>query len=398
MPQKYSISNQNGPAVSRGHNIRDPRSIKNQEHIMEGGEFEIWHDEKPRDAYKRLFQESVNEYNARVKKSSRIDNYYKEVNNDKKRNVAYEVIMTIGNRNFKVDKETGKEILKEFVDDWQERNPNLELIGAYYHADEYDPETGILGTPHVHIDYVPVAHNCTRGPKVQNSLRAAFEEMGYYSSGPKNTAQMKWQRSEREAFEKICNKHGIQIAEKKRDERHHLDTEVYKKTKKLESLQERTGAMEEYNTAVSEKIKDAEDELDELLERLETVRSIPLTEEQVRKEKPVKNTPEGNIVEVSVEEYMRLRVAFFDMMEEKKKSEEKDDEYARLKEQYDKLSDTLKDTSDSFRQMGQIFKSYKNHVKEVDPKLNEEANKISMNEALAGSQKINHKDADIEEL
>ena len=79
MPQAYSISNQNGPAVSRGHNIRDPRSIKNQEHIKEGGEFEIWHDEKPREAYKRLFQDSVNDYNTRVKKSSRIDNYYKEV-------------------------------------------------------------------------------------------------------------------------------------------------------------------------------------------------------------------------------------------------------------------------------------------------------------------------------
>jgi hypothetical protein len=398
MPQAYSISNQNGPAVSRGHNIRDPRSIKNQEHIMEGGEFEIWHDEKPREAYKRLFQDSVNEYNTRVKKSSRIDNYYKEVSSDKKKNVAYEVIMTIGNRNFQVDKEVGKEILKEFVDDWQKRNPNLEMIGAYYHADEYDPETGIFGTPHVHIDYVPVAHNCTRGPKTQNSLRAAFEEMGYYSSGPKNTAQMKWQRSERAAFEKICNEHGISIAEKKRDERHHLDTDIYKKTKKLESLQERTGAMEEYSSAVSEKIRSMEDEIDELTERLETIRSIPLTEEQVRKEKPVKNTPDGNVVEVPVDEYMRLRVAFFDAMEEKKKREEKDDEYARLKEENEKLSGTLKETSDSFRQLGQIFKSYKNHVKEMDPKLNEEANRISMNETMQSSSRVSTKDTDIEEL
>ena len=35
-----------------------------------------------------------------------------------------------------IDEKTQREILKEFVDGWRERNPNLELIGAYYHADE----------------------------------------------------------------------------------------------------------------------------------------------------------------------------------------------------------------------------------------------------------------------
>lgn len=45
-----------------------------------------------------------------------------------------------------------KKILKDYVQDWKRRNPNLEMIGAYYHNDEQGKQ------PHVHIDYVPVAH------------------------------------------------------------------------------------------------------------------------------------------------------------------------------------------------------------------------------------------------
>ena len=80
------------------------------------------------------------------------------------------------------DEATGKKIMREFVDEWPKSNPNLELIGAYYHADEQ-------GEPHVHIDYIPVAHNYTRGLEVQNGLVKAFGEMGFVKEG-KRTAQI----------------------------------------------------------------------------------------------------------------------------------------------------------------------------------------------------------------
>lgn len=380
MPQAYTISNQNGPAVSRGHNIRDPRSIKNQDHILPNGEHETWHDEKLKDAYTRIFKDAIDDYNQTARKDRRINNYYKDICENKKKNAVYEVIMTIGNRGMKIDPNIGKDILKEFVDDWKDRNPSLEMVGAYYHADEYDPETGIFGTPHVHIDYVPVAHNCERGPKVQTSLTAAFEEMGYKGSGPKNTAQMKWQRSERDAFEKICNKHGIKVSEKQRDERHHLDTEIYKKTKKLESMQEKTNMMEEYTSAMDDKIRNLDNEYDELSERLEEIRAIPISEEKVRANSTVKSTPEGPVVEVRMDDFIQMQVALFDLQEAKKRESKKDDEIARLNEEKERLNRTLTDTTDNFRQLGFYFQDYSKHVKKKAPKLNEEATAVAIKE------------------
>lgn len=54
--------------------------------------------------------------------------------------------------------------MRKFVEEWQERNPNLELIGAYYHGDEPGAE------PHVHLDYIPVAHGYTKGIETQTGL------------------------------------------------------------------------------------------------------------------------------------------------------------------------------------------------------------------------------------
>lgn len=93
--------------------------------------------------------------------------------------------------------------MKEFVQGWKERNPNLELIGAYYHADEQ-------GSPHVHLDYIPVAHGYTRGMETQTGLVRALGEIGYQKVG-KETAQIQWERSENAELERICRAHGISV-------------------------------------------------------------------------------------------------------------------------------------------------------------------------------------------
>ena len=50
----------------------------------------------------------------------------------------------------------------KYVEGFEERNPNLKLIGAYIHMDE--------ASPHLHLDYVPVAHGYSRGLETRNSL------------------------------------------------------------------------------------------------------------------------------------------------------------------------------------------------------------------------------------
>lgn len=189
-----TISFHNGSSWSRGHNVRDKRFVKEQAHIDTSLSKNnvILMDELVRKAYDRIFGEAVAEYNAKQKRSDRrIDNYYNKIKNDKKKHIVYECIVQIGDKN-----DTGnnapleKEALKRFVEDWERRNPNLKLIGAYIHADEPD------GTVHLHIDYIPVAE-CSRGMKLQNSLDKALQQQGFKTENIHKTAQIAWQDRER---------------------------------------------------------------------------------------------------------------------------------------------------------------------------------------------------------
>lgn len=154
-----TISFHNGTTWSRGHNIRDERYVNNQEHIdLSLTEHNlILRDVPVRQAYEDIFGEAVKEYNSRQKRADRrIDNYYNKIKADKRKHLVYECIVQIGDKGDTGNTaENEKETLKRFAEDWDGRNPNLNLIGAYIHADESDR------TVHMHLDYIPVAR-CTR--------------------------------------------------------------------------------------------------------------------------------------------------------------------------------------------------------------------------------------------
>lgn len=225
-----TISTHNGSKVHREHNIRNQKVVSKEEHIDLNGSYEVWHDEKIRDAYERLFGDSVRAYNEKQSRQERkIDSYYKSVCNDAKKHPAYEMIIAVGNKENIISSELGKEIMREFVEGWSERNPNLEMIGAYYHADEQ-------GVPHVHIDYIPVAHGYSRGMETQNGLVKALEEQGFVKQG-RETAQIRWEHRENAELTAICQSKGIEVVHPKAGEKH-LDVAGYKAKKELELVSE----------------------------------------------------------------------------------------------------------------------------------------------------------------
>ncbi len=140
------------------------------------------------------------------------------------------MIVSIGNRDNAIDEQVGKQILREFVDSWKDRNPNLELIGAYYHADEE-------GVPHVHCDYVPVAHGYTRGMETQTGLVKALGEMGFEKQG-KATAQILWEHRENNTLETLCKARGLIIEHPLEENRVHLQTDAYKARQELTEVQQ----------------------------------------------------------------------------------------------------------------------------------------------------------------
>lgn len=244
----FTIATHNGSVVAREHNIRNEKVVSKESHIDLQGEHETWVDEKPREAYKRLFGGAVERYNDKQSREDRkITNYYADVCKDAKKHPVYEMIISIGNRDNMVNEQTGKAIMRDFVDGWKERNPNLELIGAYYHADEE-------GVPHVHCDYIPVAHGYSRGMDTQNGLVKALGEMGFEKQG-KATAQILWEHRENNTLETLCKARGLDIEHPLEENRQHLHTGLYKAQRALESTVDHRNDLEEQNKALESKLE-----------------------------------------------------------------------------------------------------------------------------------------------
>ena len=167
----------------REHNIRDPKYCDKQEHIVKNGHHETWIDIPPKEAYEQIFGEAFREYNGKQKKKARqFNSYWEKVKKSEVLVPVREALVTIGNveEGFP-DIEIGKQIYKAFLEDFQKHNPNLKVIGAYYHADEMrnDGKGGLIqGAPHMHLDYIPVSYKCDRGQKIQNSMNGALIEQG----------------------------------------------------------------------------------------------------------------------------------------------------------------------------------------------------------------------------
>lgn len=238
-----TISTHNGSAVSREHNIRNPKVVSKEPHIDMNGSHEVWIDEPVRKAYDRLFGEAVEAYNAKQARPERqIKSYYSDICKDSKKHPVYEMIIGIYGKNEDgspiCSAEQGKEIMRKFVEEWRERNPNLELIGAYFHADEPNAE------PHVHLDYIPVAHGYTRGLETQTGLVKALGEQGFEKKG-KATAQIQWEKRENDYLTSLCEAVGLCVEHPRQEGRQHLATQKLKlqsRINQLEKVAEREAA------------------------------------------------------------------------------------------------------------------------------------------------------------
>ena len=186
------------------------------------------------EAYDQLFRESTERYNARQKRNDRkIGDYYEHLFGVKpcntvrtaadKRKSFYEDVVQIGKREDSgygtEDFQLVADCLKEYMEGFQNRNPNFYVFNAVLHMDE--------ATPHLHIDYIPVGHY-KRGQDVQNGIAQALKEMGF---GEGKQAIARWRAAEVEVLNAICLEHSIKpIAPEKA--RGTLEVEEYKEQRR----------------------------------------------------------------------------------------------------------------------------------------------------------------------
>lgn len=168
------------------------------------------------EAYEEIFGTAVSEYNAKQKRNDRkIDDYLTKIknsgNNEKQ---FYETVVQIGKRddtgvldengNLSEAAKVAREILDEYARTFQERNPNLILFNAVLHMDE--------ATPHLHLDYISVAHGYKTGLSTRNSFTKGLQEMRIASAVSKSdTETMHWQERERAYISELCKEHEIEI-------------------------------------------------------------------------------------------------------------------------------------------------------------------------------------------
>jgi len=217
-----SITFHNGTSYSREHNRRNEKYTDSQEHIDKNRKNEniTFVDMDIKKAYEEIFGESFKEYNSKIRKDRRCNSYYEKIKNSGQKNLAYECIVQIGDiKDTGYSSEREQQVLRRFFEEWEQRNPNLKIFGAYLHNDE--------GTSHLHIDYIPVA-KFDKGMKLQNSLNKALKQQGCNGINANHTEQMEWQNKEREALAKICSEMNIEVRTIKTKSREHMNTPEYK--------------------------------------------------------------------------------------------------------------------------------------------------------------------------
>lgn len=229
----------------------------------------IYIQEPLRDAYEKCFGQALRDYNAAQKRKDRQkDDYLKEIENSgNKEKTFYENIVQVGKKtDTPVTDENGAlteeakaaiEVLDRYAKTFQERNPNLYLFNCVMHLDE--------ATPHLHIDYIPVAHGYKNGMKTRNSLTKAFQQMGFAKAvSRKQNETVAWQERERKYLTDLCWEQGIEI-EVLGVQRDNLSLPEYKAAmREMEQLEQQAAVLDKRNEALEQQKDDLVQKTSEL--------------------------------------------------------------------------------------------------------------------------------------
>lgn len=302
------------------------------------------------DAYKKCFGDSVERYNSKQKRNDRkIDDYLDQVKKSKNNEKPfYETIVQVGDKNTNpvgtLDGDRAKNILDEYARTFQERNPNLYVFNMKMHLDE--------ATPHLHIDYIPVATGYKQGLDTRNSLTKAHQNMGIdKGTGKNDNSTMKWQDKERGYLRGICEKHKVKVIDKNVN-REHLTVDEYKvQVEKIEKLyyQNMNKDTEKINVSsvpLTDKKIISSDDLDKLLKNAKikefSESKISSVFNQINIKEKELNT---KLLELAKERdsaskaLKRFREQEIDELREKEKYENKYNEQLTLNQKYDELKE-----------------------------------------------------------
>ena len=248
--------------------------------------------------YHQVFDEALAAYNAKKKKTrDKIPDYYEHIRQGKQEKLFHEVIFQIGNKDDcgcgSLDGDRAAAVLAEFAESFQERNPHLRVFNAVLHMDE--------ATPHIHIDFVPVATEQTRGLQTRVSMKQALKQQGFTSLGRNMTEWRAWMDREKQTLVELAQAHEFEIVSLGGG-RKHMDLPEYRAAaQRLEAVQEQVIAADQ-ELADLEKKKKA---LGGTVRALKAAEKVQVRLDTIQPEKTLTGAVKG----VTVEQVEQLKAA-----------------------------------------------------------------------------------------
>lgn len=269
--------------------------------------------------YHQVFDEALAAYNAKKKKTrDKIPDYYEHIRQGKQEKLFHEVIFQIGNKDDcgcgSLDGDRAAAVLKEFAESFQERNPHLRVFNAVLHMDE--------ATPHIHIDFVPVATEQTRGLQTRVSMKQALKQQGFTSLGRNMTEWRAWMEREKQTLAELAQAHEFEIVSLGGG-RKHMDLPEYRAAaQRLEAVQEQVIAADQ-ELADLEKQKKA---LGGTVKALKAAEKVRVRLDTIQPEKTLTGAVKG----VTVEQVEQLKAAALRGVQAEQRAKEAEAENRRL--------------------------------------------------------------------
>ena len=250
-----------------------------------------YRNEDIRAVYHELFDDALARYNEKQTRRDRvIDDYYEKIRTGKQEKLFEELIIQIGNKDdMNASSENGqlaRQMLDEYMQSFQQRNPTLRVFSAHLHMDE--------ATPHLHIDFIPFTTGSKRGLETRVSLKKALEALGFTGGTKSHTELNQWIEAEKQALASIMERHDIEWEQKGTHEEHLsvLDYKKQERSKEVAALETQIGALQERTATAETMLSEKQEQLDDIAPILKN------TEKFVRKyDDPERLLPEAGMLE-----------------------------------------------------------------------------------------------------
>ena len=335
--------------------------------------------------YHKLFDEARERYNAKQKRKDRmIDNYYEKIRRGKQEKLFHEVIFQIGNKDdMNAKSEDGllaKRILTEFMDEFQDRNPNLYVFSAHLHMDEE--------TPHLHIDFVPYITGSKRGLDTRVSLKSALAAEGFTGGTRGATELNQWIASEKKKLATVMERYGVEWLQKGTHEKHLSVLEFEKKERAREVAE-----LDSQKREISSVVAQLGEEVSVKKQELQNV----TIEKELAEEATQKANEERTIAQQEKEvllagnQNLRMENTRLESRKDRLRMENHDLKQKQLQLQTD--NEELEQRNDSLKSDNQVLRQKYNDLQQNNVQLEKQQNELKSHiEQMVQSEQLLQRD------